>query len=223
MRVAIAVQRGNADIMIQDSVRRRGTSWPRRRRAARLPRRVAKPRSRVRTRRGTGTVTEDGLREPLDARAMARVARMIGLLDRGTTHTEHSLSDVDSDAETEPALCADMLSSMPSVIPETPLTVSVGSEAGNAAITLVQPPARAEEQGTGACPMELSGDAALDGGPGGRRVVVAVAVVSMAEIMDDVVDGTMPVNSVREMAQMGAVGSCSVKDCSVVVPAVRVT
>ena len=110
-----------------------------------------------------------------------------------------------------------MPSSLPSIIPETPLTVSVGSEVGNAAITLVLSPARAEEQGPGARPMELSGDAALDGG---RRVVVAVAAVSMAEIMEDVVEGTTTVNSLRGV---GAGGSCSVKDCSVVVPAVRVS
>jgi hypothetical protein len=142
---------------------------------------------------------------------------MIGLLDREVTHTDHSLSDVDSDAETEPALCNDMPSSLSSIIPETPLTASVGSATDNAANTLVLPSARTEEQGVGARPMDLSGDAALDGG---RRVVVAIAVVSMAEMMEDVVEGTTTVNSVREM---GAGGSCSVKDCSMVVPAVRVS
>ena len=126
---------------------------------------------------------------------MTDVARLIGLLDGVTAQPGHSLHDVDSDAETEPAatVCDDamMSSSLPSVIPETPL--SAGSEAPNVGNPLVPPSVQTEGQGA-----ELLTEAAQDGWLP-LVAVTAVAFVSRAEAMEDVVVRTMGVNNVREM------------------------
>ena len=227
-QIAVAVQRGNADIMILDSSRRRGRPWPRRRRAGIVPRRTATPRSRGRVRRSLGSTTGNGHQGTQDDDAQARVARitrMIGLLDPRATCLRHS-SEADSDAETEVA-CEDTPSSLPSIIPETP--PSAGSEVCNEEIMFVPSSVAPEAQGADARSRERSANAAREGG---RGAVAAIAVLSMAEALEDVVEGTTvntvnTVNSVREMEEvtdevtvhsvreMGDGGSCSVEDCSV--------
>jgi hypothetical protein len=221
--IAIAVQRGNADIMIQDSKRRRGTSWPRRRKAGRPLHTVAKrrPRGWVRRSKPTTIESQNGQRESqvLDIPSIARVARMIGLLDRRTVHTTHSVNDVDSDAETQTAACDETSSPLPSIIPETQQSAGTGVQRSEAN-TVVPSSVPMEEQGAGARPMELSAEAAQDGDSREWAVVEATAVVSMAQTMEDVVEGTTAVHSVREVERGG---SCSVKDCRVVAPAGRVS
>jgi hypothetical protein len=115
--IAIAVQRGNANIMIQHSQRIRGMTWPRRRRARNLPRRQPVSRSRVRHLQGGDT--DGGERQRQNERAMACVARLIGLPGPEATYSDHGKDEADSDAETEPAR-QNFPSSMPSFVPETP-------------------------------------------------------------------------------------------------------
>jgi hypothetical protein len=204
-RIAIAVQRGNADIMIQHSVRMRGKTWPRRRGARILPSQAAHSRSRGRIRRRRGSTTAGGLQGTQDARALARVARMIGLQLLDSTAPcldhDHSLSDVDSDAETEPE-CANMPSSLPSIIPETPQ--SPEREVRSGEVVLVPCSLPTEAQGADAGSREGSINDARTGGRG--AIIGAVAVVSMAAIMEDVTVG-VAVHSVREV---GGGGGCRV-------------
>jgi len=134
--IAIAVQRGNADIMIQDSVRKRGTTWPRRRKVARRGRTPAQCHARRRVRHRQGDKTEGGHQETPDAHEMTRVARLIGLLDLSSAGFHSRLNEVDSEAETEPTgQCEDMQPTQLSFIPETPL--SVRTEVSSDASTLV--------------------------------------------------------------------------------------
>jgi hypothetical protein len=138
------------------------------------------------------------------------VARLIGVVDRGNGGSgRHDRDEVDSDAETELNIDEGMLLSLPSIIPETPL--SAGSEAGDAANRLVAPSAQTDARRT-----ELSVDAGQDRG---QRFVIAVAVTSTADAMEDVVERTAAVNSANEF---GSGGSCS-QDCRALVSAVRVS
>ena len=94
----IAVQRGNADIMIQAAQRARGKRWSRQRRHRPVARRI--PHSRSRGREGNLDVVE-GERRQRDSRALACVARLIGLSYSATACLEPSCNDADSEAETE--------------------------------------------------------------------------------------------------------------------------
>jgi hypothetical protein len=86
--------------------------------------------------------------------------------------------------------------------------------------TVVPSSVQMEEQGARARPLELSAEAEQDGDSREWAVVEAIAVVSMAQTMEDVVEGMTAVHSVREVERGG---SCSVKDCRVVAPAGRVS
>jgi Reverse transcriptase (RNA-dependent DNA polymerase) len=139
--IAIAVQRGNANIMIQHSQRIRGKTWPRRRRARNLPRR--RPVSRSRARHLPGGDTDDGERQHQSDRAMACVARLIGLPGPEIAYSDHGNDEADSDAETE-RVRESFPSPMPSIIPETPLSSGevapreADMEVDNEAVTTAQ-------------------------------------------------------------------------------------
>jgi hypothetical protein len=68
-----------------------------------------------------GRVTGCGSQQKQDDRAMAWVARLIGLPEPTAPSLGHGNNDAGSDAATEP-ICEESLSLMPSIIPETPLS-----------------------------------------------------------------------------------------------------
>ena len=115
-QIAIAVQRGNADIMIQAAQRARGKRWSRQRRHRPVARRI--PHSRSRGREGNLDVVE-GERRQRDSRALACVARLIGLPYSATACLEPSCNDADSEAETELAE-DDAPSAVSSMVPAAP-------------------------------------------------------------------------------------------------------
>ena len=117
--IAIAVQRGTANIMIQHSQRIRGKTWRRRRRARSLPR--CRPLTRRRARHLTGEDTNCEQQQCRNTRAMACVARLIGLVEPEVASSNCGNSDADSDAETA-VVHEDFSSMTPSIIPETPLS-----------------------------------------------------------------------------------------------------
>jgi hypothetical protein len=117
--IAIAVQRGNANIMIQHSQRLRGKTWPRRRKARSFPR--SRPLTRRRARHLTGEDTNCEQQQYQNTRAIACVARLIGLAEPEVSSSNCDNNDADSDAETVLAR-EDHPSMTPSIIPETPLS-----------------------------------------------------------------------------------------------------
>jgi len=203
-QVAIAVQRGNANIMIQDSIRRRGRTWPRRGKA---DRHSTAPRSRGGVRHKLAAATKMGQPGANGADAMAhvaRMARMIGLLDPKATCIQASPEGADSDAET--VSTGDDTASLPSVIPETPL--SVGSDVRTAG-AMDAPPSDAP--GAQDADVQSHEQLANDVRSGGHGGLCAPPLVSMAEeLMDDNITG-MAVHSGEETEDRG---SCSVRGCS---------
>ena len=139
-QMAVAVQRGTADIMIAAAQRMRGGAWVRRRRMQSVPRPSVPSRSWRRGRwgarvDGAASDSDDARRRlPDGGRAMACVAQLIGLSDSGDEAVDRGLSCriVDSQADTEveeedevgPAGSPLSSSSSPSFVAETPLSVS---------------------------------------------------------------------------------------------------
>lgn len=127
--IAIALQRGNADIMISAAQRQRGKARVRRRR----PSTVSRHSSRSNggggrgVRGGGGASAEQRQLLPDSGRAMACVARLIGFSDSEPDVACRLLgcAAVDSDADTE-VEDEDDSPSMPSFIPETPLREAGG-------------------------------------------------------------------------------------------------
>ena len=126
--IAIAVQRGNADIMVQAERRARGRRWPRRRRgiSASAARHIPRPRGR-----GGREVRDGGddvRRQGPGSCAMAHVARLLGLPDDDYEADDQQLGSGDEASEAATQRMADeaeagvVPSSLPSVIPETPET-----------------------------------------------------------------------------------------------------
>ena len=143
-QMAVAVQRGTADIMIAAAQRMRGGAWVRRRRMQSVPRTSVPSRSMT-WRRGRWGARGDGAasdsddarrRLPDGGRAMACVAQLIGVSDSGDEAVDRGVSCriVDSQADTEveeedevdPAGSPLSSSSSPSFVAETPLSVSRG-------------------------------------------------------------------------------------------------
>ena len=127
--IAIAVQRRNADIMISAAQRQRDTVWVRRRRPSTVPRHSSRSSGRGRrgVRGGGGTSGEQRQLLRDSGRAMACVARMIGLSNTESDDACRRLgcdaaeSVADTEVEDE-----DVSPSSPSFIPETPLRKADG-------------------------------------------------------------------------------------------------
>jgi hypothetical protein len=104
--IAIAVQRGNADIMIQDAQRMRGRRWIRRvpLRAGSHP--TTHPHhstascSHSRVRKRASTINEDDRQQAMYERAMAHVNCMIGLDELGQPFPDDDYIELDSDTDT---------------------------------------------------------------------------------------------------------------------------
>jgi hypothetical protein len=124
-QIAVSVQRGNADIMIQAAQRARGSRWSRCRRY-RGSLAYHSPRSRQ---RAEGELTEgvEGERQQQhSSRALACAARLIGLTYPGAATQEPSGSGPDTRADTEQDVSDTLETSASSqsslsFIPETPL------------------------------------------------------------------------------------------------------
>ena len=137
-QMAIAVQRGNADIMITAAQRLRGKAWVRRRQLYSASRHSSEPsrssgRGRWEARGGRGRAAEAEERRqhllPDSGRAMACVARLLGLSDQEAACRGLGCPVVDSDAATE-VEDEDGSPSSPSIIPETPPRRNSGQQTG---------------------------------------------------------------------------------------------
>ena len=190
--MAIAVQRGNAEIMITAAQRLRGKAWGRRRRRLHsVPRSSEPSRSSGRGRRGArnsrGASNSDEEKQRLSdrSRAMSSVARLIGLTAHEAACDELVCLSVDSDADTEVQDEDESLlpvPSVPSFIPETPLS-ALSSDSGRSGWEQgvrmsAQQRAEAKKRGASVCAGAEGdrGDAARSGGVIG---VIAAVVASV--------------------------------------------
>ena len=149
--VAIAVQRGNADIMIHDSIRRRGATWRRRRRSHAPASRTTGFRSRGRGHHHLAGAVGKDLPDATDDVALAPVARLLDLSGRRAVSQRLNIVEVESEDETV-VEDTPLSQQEPCFIPETPPHssgggVAPGAEAA-AAAELVRPP-RAVPDGLG--------------------------------------------------------------------------
>jgi hypothetical protein len=120
-------------------------------------------------------VTGCGRQQRQGDRALAWVARLIGLSEPTTPCLDHGDNDADSDAETEP-IREESPSLIPSFIPETPL--SGGEEAQSNETLIVALSDQKEDQETAARCSVMNNDAPEEG---------SGAVIEMEE---EIVDGT---------------------------------
>ena len=205
-QMAIAVQRGNADIMITAAQRMRGKAWVQRRRPHSAPRRCDRSRSRVigrgEARSGDSDCDEEQQLLPDRGRAMSCVARFIGLSvsDHEATCCERGSGAVDSDAETEveDGGCSP---SLPSFIPETPLSRHSGQEEDME----VSAPQREE---TGECGVPVGVEVAGDHGHhpdvlrGVCMIGATVTAVGAVVVSGDAMEAEEEVSGVRERVGM---------------------
>jgi hypothetical protein len=130
-QMAVAVQRGNANIMMQAANRQRRALWSATRPTRHRPLLSRTPCPSGRGRQGAGDVAVGDEGETPDSRAMACVARLIGLSQSEVACVDACRDVVDSDVET--AVEADNAPSpTSSVIPETPLSPERGRQTGAA-------------------------------------------------------------------------------------------
>jgi len=113
-QIAIAVQRGNANIMIRAAQQQRGRLWGRRRRPNAVT--SLSSRSHGRGRGSAQDATEGEGRQPWSKWAMTHVARLIGIPIAEVGCRDRHGSAIDSDAATE-VEGWEVSSSTPSVIP----------------------------------------------------------------------------------------------------------
>jgi hypothetical protein len=118
-QIAIAVQRGNANIMIRAARQQRGRPWGRRRRPNAVTSSLSS-RSHGRGRGSAQDAAEGEGRQPWSKWAMTHVARLIGLPIAEVGCRDRHGSAIESDAETEVEGWEVSPSTTPSVIPETP-------------------------------------------------------------------------------------------------------
>jgi len=117
-QVAIAVQRGNADIMISAAQQQRGRVWLRRRYSAATHRHTT--RSRGRGHAKATSCASSALHQQSRSRLASLSARLLGLPSSSAPLSNSDSSEADSGADTDQE-DAVALSPSGSVVPETPL------------------------------------------------------------------------------------------------------
>jgi len=127
-RIAVTVQRGNADIMIQDSVRKRGLRWGRRRRVCTPSLNRASSRSRS---DGSPRSERGLLRVPLSDEVPAQQSLAAHFIDLSrAAATQQQLRGVEGDNDSDADMSASECSSPSSCIPETPPSALTDEDPG---------------------------------------------------------------------------------------------
>ena len=204
-QIAVAVQRGNANIMIRAAQPQRGRLWSLRRRQGALP---SHPfRSHGRGRESGRDAAEDDSPQLSSSRATAYVARLIGL-PMSTSEAgcdDRRGSAVDNTAETQvDEWESDESPSMPSVVPETPPSDHGGQQAEEE--VSVEQRRGIVEGAAGVC-----GDAVAAGGHRGQVVSVSAAEHAMADVAAAVVSGAEMLMQECEEALCGEVESAGME------------
>jgi hypothetical protein len=196
--IAIAVQRGNAEIMITAAQRLRGKAWGGRRRRLRSVPYPSEPslsskQGQRGARNSRGASDSDKERQQLSdrSRAMRSVARLIGLSAREAACDELTIClTVDSDADTEMQdEDESTLPSSPSFIAETPLSRDSGRSGWEEGVRMSAP--QSEEMKERGASVSAESDAVSDRQDAARSECatgVVVAAVETAVVSSDRMD-----------------------------------